>query len=140
MKKLLTILLCCLLTAGMASAVSAAKWQFIRIIYDNPMHFDSDSFEKTGDTTYSVWLRLQLPEDQSKRLAGQKGPVSYLYTKAEFDYTRRTIKMLAGKKTDIKGKIISTETYDYNWEDIIPDTPNEAIFNVTCDYYKKNYQ
>ena len=144
MKKLLTVILFCILTLGMASVASAADWQWM---YDNgegKSFFDAQSFQKTGPNTYSVACKTQYFDDVGKELSSLfefKAPISYFLFKMEVNYTTEKYKMLSATFYDKNDNLLNLQDHAGNeWLDVRNDDTIIKTFNTTYAYYKKKYK
>ena len=144
MKKLLTILLFCVLTVGMASVTSAADWRFVIISDGNDNYFfDTQSFRKTGDTTYIVWAKIEFSEvsgQKNAKIIKTQQPVAYELSKYEYNFQNEEWRILASAWYGKNGDTLYSYSTPMSWNAIFPNSIGEVIFLVTYDYYKKNYK
>ncbi|MDR3348853.1 MAG: hypothetical protein LBO03_04505 [Acidaminococcales bacterium] len=145
MKKMMSILF--LLFIVFASTASANyRWQDTGIHSKNivsNLSFDTKSFMKTGDKTYSVWIKMQYIEEYGKKLAKDLDlsiSVSYCVSKEEYNYTNQTFRDLSYTYYDEEGNSLYTSNRPSDWINIIPDSIGEAKFMVTYDYYEKYHK
>ena len=146
MKRLLTILLFCILTVGMASVACAEedKWQYASANNIIVMFFDTKSFQKTGDNTYSTYIKHSYMETYGKSLADElklKQPVSYSLYKNEYNYSTKQSRCLSVVHYANDDTQLGAQSYNNaKWQKHVPDSVDEAIFDATYEYYKKHYQ
>ena len=144
MKKLLTILLFCILTVGMTSVSSAKEWQFVTSNNEFGIFFDTQSLQKTDTTIYSVWTKHEYTEAAGKRTAIEykyNRPISHMLQKMEFNYSTKQFKILTYTFYDKSSATIDYFTYPSpRWNTIIPDSMVEELFTASYNYYKKHYQ
>ena len=144
MKKILTVLLFCVLTIGMASVASAAEWQPIRNDYDDwTWVFDGQSFKRMDYKTYSVWLKLEYPETAGAEIAEAlklKAPVAYAFRKHEYNFQDEKSRVVALALYDKKGNTLYSFSDPTQWKQIFPNSIDASLFNATYDYYKKHYK
>ena len=144
MKKLVMALLFCILTVGMASVASAAenRWQYLASNNRSVLFFDTQSFQKTGATTYSVLIQVEYSEAESLSMAEAiniNTPVAFELSKDEYNFHNKTSRFLASTYYDKNGNVLRTDLATTEWTTIPPNSIGEFIFNATYDYYKKNY-
>ena len=148
MKKLLTVILFCALTLGMASMTGAAeaKWQRILenfMAADYKIFYETNSFKTTSNTTYSVLIKYSFPESeaiQMNKLVGWPLNATYNLRTIHLDYKNKVFLQESSfdfyNKND---KFIKTVTIeDADW-DIFGDFEAE-IFKETFPYYDKHYR
>ena len=141
MKKLLCILLLIGLV-GMTSVASAANWQLVGEIADGTVwFFDTQSLRKVNNTTYSVWERLELTEQEGREQAEEhrfKAPVSYVLAKEEYNFQNETSRITALTFYDKNGNVLGSENTPYAaWRAIAPGSVSETLFIVTFRYYQQ---
>ena len=155
MKKLLTIILFCILTVGMASVASAAEnvanimsaadWQWLRdTVNEESWFFDAQSLKKVSDTTYSVWVKMELSEAKAKEVTEFfkfKTPFACSLSQYEFNFHDKTYRFLAVPTYyDIEGNVLANDNRSDKWVPVFPKAVDETILYATYDYYKKHYQ
>ena len=156
MKKLLIILLFCILTVGMTSIASAAEnvanimsaadWQWLRDTgNEESWFFDAQSLKKVSDTTYSVWVKMEYSEAKAKEVTeffNFKTPFACSLSQYEFNFRDKTYRFLAVPTYyDTEGNVLlADDNRPDKWDPVFPKAVNETIFNATYDYYKKHYQ
>ena len=145
MKKLLAIILFCILTVGMASVASAEKWQFIASDGEkNSWFFDAHSLKKGTKTTYTVCIKVEFSESEGLEKAGElklNAPIAYVFNNIEFNFRNNTQRILAFTFYDKNDNpLFSYNSKPSGWFGLAPDSVNEYIFNDTYDYYKKHYK
>ena len=144
MKKPFCVLLLIVLCAGMTSVASATDWQ--QVDYDNALDisFDAQSFQKTGDTSYTFWKKWQYDESSGKKIAKSLGfakPISYTLEKVEYDYSANQYRTLFDAIYTKDASVLSSDdTPDAEWEKVYSESLNGYICELTYEYYKKHYQ
>ena len=143
MKKLLTIILFCILTIGMASVASAAEWRLIGGSDGYTWFFDAQSLKKVNGTTYSVWMKLEYSEVSGREAANEfklKTPVAYMLEKSEFNFQDKIVRAVDAIYYDKEGNVLNSNNAPTQWGSIFPNSLGETMFNDTYDHYKKYYQ
>ena len=143
MKKLLTIILFCILTLGMASVASAADWRRIDSADMPGYSLDTQSFQKRNGSAYTVWLKFEYASESHGREfsdeQGIKEPASYILSHLECNYDNNSYRLLLEIYYDKAGNIISY-TASTRWIPISPNTVGEFFLNATYDRYKEHYK
>ena len=144
MKKLLTIILFCILTIGMAGIASAAEWLKIGEIADGQtFSLDTQSFRKTSDTTYSFWTNVELSEEEGKKLSKTlklKVTVLHYFRKNEHNFHNATYRTISTTYFGQKGVILLNDRIASHWAGITPKSTGDNLFKAAYDYYKKDYK
>ena len=144
MKKLVAIILFVTLVIGFTGVASADEWEIMGSNDERTLFFDKQSFQKTSSETYVVWVKWEYIEAYGKKVANENGysrPVFQELTMLEFDYYNKKTKMKSRIFYDKKGEVLySSEDHDVKWENLIPNTIGNRIFDITYDYYKKHYK
>ena len=145
--KLLAIILFVTLVVGFTGVASAEiisdEWQWIGSDDKTGIFFNTESFQKTGDTTYVVWIKLQFTEAYGKEMAKEFGYnqfFSHMLFKNEYDYYNKQERNMYIDIFDEFGEVFDSFEGSKTWEVIILDSDSEVIFNATYDYYKQHYQ
>ena len=145
MKKILTIILFCILTIGMASIASAAEWRYVAPDMDNnQFFFDIQSFEKVSDTIYTVWIKQEYSEANKKEMSEGSPdyygyPVTYSLYQYVFDFHNKKARVAAFENYDKDNNIVHANKLNTQWDNITPNNLGSDIFTATYDYYKKHY-
>ena len=143
MKKLLTIILFCILILGMASVASAADWRKIDAADRPGYSLDTQSFQQTNGSAYTVWLKFEYTSEAHGREfsdeQGIKEPAAYILIHLEFNYDTNNYRPLLETYYDKDGNVLSYLAVT-RWIPIRPDTLGEFFFNTTYDYYKTHYK
>ena len=143
MKKILTVLLFCILTVGMASVASAEEWRYIGGEDGYTWFFDTQSFQKVNDTTYSVQLKLEYNEATGRKAAKEfklKAPLAYVVDKSEFNFHDKKIRALAVTYYDKKGNVLNFHNTPTQWASVFPNDMGGTMLKATYTYYKQHYK
>jgi len=144
MKKLLAILLFCFFAISNINTAftNADRWQWLYSDDKKELFFDTQSFAKTGQTTYSAWIKTQMTEQYGKIYAKKvnlSSPISHILELYEFNFEKKQIRILQIVIYNHNGEVLDSFTSNHEtWSAIIPQSIGEAPLQVTNDYYIKH--
>ncbi|MDL2281435.1 hypothetical protein LJC10_06245 [Selenomonadales bacterium OttesenSCG-928-I06] len=141
MKKLLTIILICVLAIGFTNIAKAADWLQFGSNDEQTIFFDTQSFQKTGDTTYAVWFKRQYTDAYKKEEIKKNNynPPAYDLCYMEFNYLSKKNKILSLVSYDSNNNVIRSidEPSFSKWENIVPNSMGANMFKMTYYFYKE---
>ena len=114
-----------------------ANWQFYSEDKDQSSYFETASFQKTSNNSYTVLVKHQLTEafgaDLGKNI-GHKVPIAYTIFKLEIDFKEYRARIVAQSQHDKDGNVLYMNEQNTPWQ-----SRDESV-DATYDYYKKNYK
>ena len=143
MRKLVVAILFVALLIGFNRVNGASGWEFIYSDDNGDVFFATQSFEIDKDSkTYTVWMKTEFNEEFCERITktnNYEKPFSHTISQVKIDYKNKRILYLTSIAYDVDGGILGSMEGMHSWEDIMPETSYEKVFNSTYNCYKEYY-
>lgn len=140
MKKIfILVLLYALLICSSTITNANERWYEVSFNDIFQVYFDTQSFQKSENNGYYVWVKWQYTEAYGKELSKKfkfKNPISHVLRRVELDFVDKRYRFLSDTYYDIKGKVPYSNHEHGDWKSITPESTIEIIFHTTYNYYK----
>jgi hypothetical protein len=113
-----------------------ADWKPLIIQSKNAYYFDADSVQTLENKNIRVWGKEVLAEESRtqniKNLGDNFKTLHSASVLFEINCREKMIKALMVEYYSYDGFILSSDSYDGEWEIVIPDTTQDALRNKVC--------